>query len=112
MLQPNIQKLSFIKFQFNSYRTLILTFRTITLEINKISLAGCPESHPYVYDYYENNDYCCPYDPAQNPDSDYCGDGNVFEGKKCDLEPPCDDHPSVTYSYAGYADTAETGKSF
>ena len=57
---------------------------------------GCPESHPYAYDYYGDNDYCCPHDPAENPDSDLCeDDDNNLWGKECEHEPPCDNHPSV-----------------
>ena len=61
-----------------------------------MSSVGCPESHPYAYDYYGYKDYCCAHDPAQDPDSDYCvDDSNEMLGKACEHEPPCDNHPSV-----------------
>ena len=53
---------------------------------------GCPESHPYAYDYYGDNDYCCAHDPAQTDDE--CLVGNEMLGQACE-NPPCDDHPSV-----------------
>ena len=57
---------------------------------------GCPASHPFAYDYYGSSDYCCPHDPAENPDSDFCIDeDDYFKGKECEHEPPCDNHPSV-----------------
>ena len=55
---------------------------------------GCPESHPFAYDYYGDKDYCCAHDPAQT--DDYClADDNEMLGKACEHEPPCDNHPSV-----------------
>ena len=58
---------------------------------------SCPESHPYAYDNYGDNDYCCAIDPAKDPyPSDYCvDDNNVMRGQSCEHEPPCDNHPSV-----------------
>merc|ERR1712003_565118 len=54
--------------------------------------AGCPESHPYAYDYDGDNDYCCPHDPDDDPD-DFCRDeGFNFKGIECD-EPPCENFP-------------------
>ena len=77
---------------------------------------GCPESHPYAYDYYANNDYCCAHDPAQDPDSDYCrDDSDEVVGQACEnwgVSTPCENHPSVTSGAAGTDQTAETGKSF
>ena len=55
---------------------------------------GCPESHPFAYDYYGDNDYCCAHDPAQT--DDYClADDNEMLGRACEHTPPCDNHPSV-----------------
>merc|ERR1712227_844423 len=66
------------------------------VEIEVDNHVGCPSSRPFAYDYYGNNDYCCPHDPAQNPDTDYCIDDNdEMLGMQCEHEPPCDNHPSV-----------------
>ena len=65
------------------------------IEINWISSEVCPSSHPHPYDYYGDNDYCCPHDPAQNPDTDFCvDDSNEMIGQACP-NPPCESHPSV-----------------
>ena len=53
---------------------------------------GCPESHPYAYDYEGDNDYCCAHDPAQT--DDYCVDDGRVDRLACP-NPPCDNHPSV-----------------
>jgi len=68
----------------------------VRVEIEVDNHVGCPASRPFAYDYYGNNDYCCPHDPAQNPDTDYCIDDNdEMLGMQCEHEPPCDNHPSV-----------------
>jgi len=69
---------------------------TLYWSCSKETSVSCPASHPFAYDYYGTNDYCCAHDPAQNPDSDYCVDDNdQMLGVGCEHEPPCDNHPSV-----------------
>ena len=62
------------------------------LEINKISSAGCPASHPYAYNYYEDNDHCCPHDPAQDPYHNCEGEDSIYIGIECEHEPPCENY--------------------
>ena len=47
----------------------------------------CPESHPFVYYYNEDDDACC---STELEDSGWCGGSYIY----CDAV-PCQNHPSA-----------------
>ena len=51
----------------------------------------CPETHPHVYTYVEENDSCCAGAVDIISNLDYC----YHDSDYCAHDPPCDSHPSV-----------------
>ena len=52
----------------------------------------CPESHPFVYDYFEDEDACCTEEVGDDGfGGDHCAGAYVY----CDEKGPCQNHPSV-----------------
>merc|ERR1711976_403258 len=78
-------------------QTLMRLFAASNLFLASVK-AGCPETHPYSYDYSYDGDKCCVY--KMKEDEYYCGDDNNFYvGVDCPISPEergCEDHPSVS----------------
>ena len=68
--------------QFNSRPRILLSFKPNCfwkLLFLEEEGNGCPDTHPHVYGYNYEGEFCCSHEPYDGPNGDYCMDDPVLD---------------------------------